>query len=418
MAQILNRIFLSIASPELSPREARQSRTLHMIVVACFLSSTFTILCMVILDLTHTFYTGRAYLYFGCYVFVGVTIATVLIERFISRLAANLFFTVMITIGVLLSDSPIQFLAGQSIFFLMLPVILSSLLLRSWAGYVMASIFIVGELVGFAIYHTGIPNITALLLLLILAWIMDYTTSGLEKAVEKELKKSRDLEISEKAIVLQNQRIQEISQNLLEVQERERRLLAAELHDDLGQSLTSLKLSLELIRRAPTSSKRREKINEASDMAVELMNQVRNLSLDLRPAMLDDFGLFAALRWWFERFQARTGIAVHCSHSLESKQRFKPEVESAAFRIIQEALTNVARHACVREAHVELTADSVLLIKVSDQGKGFNVAEVIRPESQSIGLSGMAERVRLLGGHMEIISAPGEGTSIRARIPC
>ena len=219
------------------------------------------------------------------------------------------------------------------------------------------------------------------------------------------------------AITIQNLRIKEISRRLLEVQERERHLLASELHDDLGQSLTSLKLMLEITGKARTATGRHKRIAEAREMVSELMNKVRNLSLDLRPAMLDDFGLFVALRWLFDLFQSRTGISIKCNHDLDSKQRFAPHVETTAFRIIQEALTNIARYASVKEAEVILSTEKALSIEVSDKGTGFNVAEVAQNAVNSAGLSGMQERARLLGGSMNIISNPGEGTRVIAEIP-
>jgi PAS domain S-box-containing protein len=219
------------------------------------------------------------------------------------------------------------------------------------------------------------------------------------------------------AITMQNLRIKEISRRLLEVQEQERHLLAAELHDDLGQSLTSLKLMLELSGKARTTASRQKRMAEAREMASELMNKVRNLSLDLRPAMLDDFGLFVALRWLFDLFQSRTGISVKCDHDLDSKQRFDPHVETAAFRIIQEALTNIARYASVKEAKVTLLSGKTLSIEIADKGTGFNVAQVTQNAAKSAGLSGMQERAHLLGGSVNIISKPGAGTRVIAEIP-
>jgi signal transduction histidine kinase len=216
---------------------------------------------------------------------------------------------------------------------------------------------------------------------------------------------------------MQNLRIKEISRRLLEVQEQERHLLAAELHDDLGQSLTSLKLMLELSGKARTTASRQKRMAEAREMASELMNKVRNLSLDLRPAMLDDFGLFVALRWLFDLFQSRTGISVKCDHDLDSKQRFDPHVETAAFRIIQEALTNIARYASVKEAKVTLLSGKTLSIEIADKGTGFNVAQVTQNAAKSAGLSGMQERAHLLGGSVNIISKPGAGTRVIAEIP-
>lgn len=219
------------------------------------------------------------------------------------------------------------------------------------------------------------------------------------------------------AIAIQNQRIQEVSRQLVEVQEREKHLLATELHDDLGQSLTSLKLMLELASGTRSPAARQEGLKNARDVISELMDKVRNLSLDLRPAMLDDFGLFAALRWLFERFLSRTGIAVHCDYDLDSKQRFETHVETAAFRIIQEALTNVARYAGVKETQVTISTGRALFIEIADNGRGFDFSQMTQKETDSAGLSGMEERARLLGGRVEIISDKGTGTRVIAEIP-
>jgi PAS domain S-box-containing protein len=222
---------------------------------------------------------------------------------------------------------------------------------------------------------------------------------------------------TQEAIERQNQQIQKVSRKLVEVQEQEKRLLATELHDDFGQSLTSLKLMLELASGTRSSATRKKELDKILELVAESMNKVRNLSLDLRPAMLDDFGLFAALRWFFERYHSRTGIAVHCNYNLNSDQRFEAHVETAAFRIIQEALTNVARHASVHEAQVTLAIGDRLSIEIADQGSGFDHAETAKKITGSGGVSGMQERARLLGGRVEIISEKGSGTRVRAEIP-
>ena len=219
------------------------------------------------------------------------------------------------------------------------------------------------------------------------------------------------------AITQKNQRIQEMSRRLLDVQERERRLLAAELHDDLGQSLTSLKLMLELSSRARSSQSRQKKISEARELAGELMERVRNLSLDLRPAVLDDFGLFAALRWLYDRFHTQTGMRIKCNYDSECRTRLEPRVETAAFRIVQEALTNVARHAFTKEAEVTISTNGKLTVEVADNGVGFDVDAVIQDAAGSAGLSGMQERAHLLGGSVKIISEPDSGTRVIAQIP-
>ena len=222
---------------------------------------------------------------------------------------------------------------------------------------------------------------------------------------------------AQEAIESQNQRIQEVSRQLLEVQEREKHLLASELHDDLGQSLTSLKLMLELASSTRTTNKQLEVMGNARELVSELMGKVRDISLDLRPAMLDDFGLFAALRWLFERFHGQTGITIRCNIDLNNKQRFSSPVETAAFRIIQEALTNIARYAGVQKAQVNLVIGENLSIEITDKGTGFDFTQEIQSIADSGGLSGMQERARLLGGQVEIHSEKGSGTRVVAVIP-
>ncbi len=418
MKRIIDFLSDSPANLEVFSLQTRRRKTLKRMITGVALASIIVLIFMIILDAAHVKYSGRSILYASASATVVGMVIIALIEHFISTTAASLLFTISISIMIVLSDLPRAFLEGQSIIFLAMPVVTAGLLLRPWTGYLVAAFFNIAQVIGFFIYHTGIPNIPAMTLLFFLAWIVQHATSGLESVAEKEHEKSLALSESEKAISAQNQRIQEISQKLLEVQERERHLLAAELHDDFGQSLTSLKLMLELTDRATSTAKRKETTAEARELVSELMNRVRNLSLDLRPAMLDDFGLFIALRWLFDRFQSSTGISIQCNYDLACKDRFEPKVETAAYRIVQEALTNVARHASVREAQVNLSTGNVLSIEVCDQGAGFNVAEVIRNETDSIGLSGMHERVRLLGGSMEVTSSPGAGTRVLASIPC
>jgi PAS domain S-box-containing protein len=226
-----------------------------------------------------------------------------------------------------------------------------------------------------------------------------------------------DRKQAQEAIKSQNQLIQEFSRHLVEVQEREKRLLASELHDDLGQSLTSLKLMLELASTTHATRKQLKIMQDVRGLVAELMGKVRNLSLDLRPAMLDDFGLFAALRWLFGRLHAQTDMIVQYNFNLDSIQRFPPAIETAAFRIVQEALTNIARHAGVKVAQVDLEIRDTLSIEISDQGIGFDFSDDIQQPASSTGLSGMQERARLLDGQLDIVSKKGSGTRIVAKIP-
>jgi signal transduction histidine kinase len=201
---------------------------------------------------------------------------------------------------------------------------------------------------------------------------------------------------------------------LQSAREEERRRIARELHDEIGQNLTGIKLSLERAAREPPN---RADTSRAQALALtnDLIGRVRDLSLDLRPAMLDDLGLLSALTWHFARYNDQFKIKVEFKHAGLDQRRFEAEVETAAYRIVQEALTNVARHAGVDEVEVEILADeSMLAIRVQDLGVGFDAhsSPVI-----SGGLSGMRERAVILGGRLTIDSAPGSGTLLTAEFP-
>jgi PAS domain S-box-containing protein len=220
---------------------------------------------------------------------------------------------------------------------------------------------------------------------------------------------------AEKALQDYAQRLHSLSLHLLEVQEQERRRLSRELHDEVGQSLTGLRLTLERGERLGEAGLR-EAVGEARGLLRDLTGQVRDLSLNLRPSMLDDLGLLPALLWLFQRYTAQTGVAVAFHHE-GLERRFSPEGETAAFRIVQEALTNIARHAGVEEAEVRISLDrKTLRLEIMDQGAGFG-AEPQFAGAVSCGLSGMRQRAALRGGQLHIVTAPGEGTQLTAEWP-
>ncbi len=212
-----------------------------------------------------------------------------------------------------------------------------------------------------------------------------------------------------------HERLKALSRQLVKVQEAERRYIARELHDEIGQLLTGLKLTLDMCVRLPADEVG-VNLSEAQEVVNELITRGRELSLVLRPTMLDDLGLLHALLWHFERYTAQTGIQISFKHTgLEN--RFASEVETAAYRIVQEALTNVARYADVDEVAVHLRVDQDMLsIQIEDQGTGFE-PEITLAASASSGLSGMRERAVLLGGHLTIESASGSGTRLTAELP-
>jgi PAS domain S-box-containing protein len=212
--------------------------------------------------------------------------------------------------------------------------------------------------------------------------------------------------------------LRNVSRRLLQVQEEERRHLARELHDEIGQTLTGLQLRLQASARAIGGSQDGHaqcsaRLAESEALVRGLTEQVRALSMDLRPAVLDTLGLLPALLWHVERYRSQTGVRVDLRH-VGVERRFPPGVEIAAYRVVQEALTNIARHAEAGEASVQLLAgDGVLTVVVRDQGSGFD----LNATPSDGGVGGMRERVTLLGGSFEIESAVGKGTVVHAELP-
>lgn len=209
--------------------------------------------------------------------------------------------------------------------------------------------------------------------------------------------------------------IQQLNERLVESIEAERQHLARELHDELGQTLTGLSLSLSVAERIAPDRLSRQ-LTDARSQVSTLIAQVRQRSLELRPAILDDLGLHAALQWLIARYREQTGIVIDAQiEGLE--QRYAPLYELTAYRITQEALTNIARHAGVSHATLQAWADDErMIITVEDRGRGFDVATK-RATHESSGLVSMWERAILLGGDLMIESVPGAGTRLQAYLP-
>jgi two-component system sensor histidine kinase UhpB len=213
-------------------------------------------------------------------------------------------------------------------------------------------------------------------------------------------------------------RLETVSRQLISVQEEERRALARELHDQIGQQLAGLKLNLEALRVRHPALKVERRFTDSLELIDQTMAQIGDTALDLRPAMLDDLGLAAALRSYARRQQERSGCAVTVHGAME--QRLPDHVETAAFRIVQEAVRNAIRHGRATHVSVSIALDADgLAVNVSDDGIGFN--QVATPTSDShpggTGLLNMRERAELLGGIFELRSSIGAGTSIRACLP-
>lgn len=222
---------------------------------------------------------------------------------------------------------------------------------------------------------------------------------------------------AEQALAESAGKLRELTRQLLQVQEKERRSLARELHDEIGQALTAVKINLQAAIRAPNEA--RSRLDEAMELVGRTLEQVRGLALDLRPSLLDDLGLVAALGWYVRRCAERTGLEG--TFRCESEAVVVDEqVATAIFRACQESLTNMARHARATRFQVELVVDPAgVELVVRDDGVGFDPERAIARATAggSVGLLGLRERVEILGGQARWVTSPGEGTEVRITFP-
>jgi two-component system sensor histidine kinase UhpB len=224
--------------------------------------------------------------------------------------------------------------------------------------------------------------------------------------------------LSQLALHDANRRMAKLSRRILAVQEQERRALALELHDDIGQSLAALKISLFGLHRKLAGEEARAAAL-CLEVTDDLLAKMRRLSHSLRPPQLDSVGLAGALEMLAEQQNAATGIAIEC-RVRGLAPRPSPEVECAGYRIVQEAINNAARHGKPARIRIEAESrDGMLVLAIHDDGSGFDPAEArARAERQgSLGLLGMSERAELAGGRFELRSAPGTGTDITVTLP-
>jgi signal transduction histidine kinase len=241
------------------------------------------------------------------------------------------------------------------------------------------------------------------------------------QAAEEELRRSHDdLErlVARRSADLEaaNRRLHELSGHLQGVREEERTRVAREIHDELGQSLTAMRMELSLLRRGLPGDQRQniERADSLNALVDSTTQAVKRISQDLRPGILDHLGLSAAVEWQAEEFERRTGIP--CDVTVEPGEIVIDEERSTAvFRVLQEALTNVARHAQAREVSVLLRRDAAgLVLQVRDDGRGM---EERRSPGRRFGIIGIQERVRAWGGSVEIASVSGAGTTVTVRLP-
>lgn len=216
-------------------------------------------------------------------------------------------------------------------------------------------------------------------------------------------------------------RFRTLGKAVWKVQEEERRRLARELHDGLGQNLTALKIQLERLasRAAEEGAALAGPLAEAAHIALLTLNEARRLSHLLRPRVLDDLGLVPALSWLARTLGSMTGFEVGVKPRALDHRRLDPEVETLVFRVVQEALTNAMKHSGARGAEVRLAlAAGWLKVVVRDEGRGFDGELILRqPDPGGGGLAGVRDRVQLFGGRLNVVSSPGAGTSVEVAVP-
>ncbi len=226
-----------------------------------------------------------------------------------------------------------------------------------------------------------------------------------------------DRKRAESLLAERAKQIRDVTRRLLEVQETERRHIARELHDEIGQALTALKVDLQIVLQSPRDAE--DRIEDCLTIVDMALGQVRGMALDLRPSLLDDLGLVPALEWFVARHAQRTGL-VGTFRFVGDEFRASSEIETACFRAVQEALTNVARHARASSFDVLLMRnDDGLELEISDNGVGFDpkTAAELSTKGESLGLAGMRERVELAGGSVRIESSSRGGAKIVVNFP-
>ena len=223
-----------------------------------------------------------------------------------------------------------------------------------------------------------------------------------------------DSKLKEEELRWSRETLGQLSAHRDTVREDERRSIAREIHDELGQALTALKIDVDwLSRKLPEEAGVGGKLRSMSNILAGTVDSVRRIAENLRPGMLDDLGLAAAIEWQVEQFGERTGIDCELIMNRE-EFNLDDRLATCIFRIIQETLTNVARHAGADRVEVSLVEENgEIELEVSDNGRGFHES----PKKGSYGLLGMKERVKMLGGEVAVSSSPGRGTSVRVRLP-
>src|SRR3989441_4313843 len=247
-------------------------------------------------------------------------------------------------------------------------------------------------------------------------WVSLYTGVAVAVlSISLTMRLEKKYQDEHQAALAAKQDLQRLSSRLVAAQEQERQTLSRELHDQVGQALTAIKIDVARAEQGllPSQTDLIERLRRARQGAEETLEIIRRLSMLLRPSMLDDLGLSGALGWYAKQFSASTAIRVSLNDD-GSADRLPDAHKTSLYRIVQEALTDCARHSEARSVVITLgTHEDRYIVRIEDDGKGF----VPSPEARGLGLIGIDERVAEMGGTVEIVSAPGAGTKIFVSIP-
>jgi two-component system sensor histidine kinase UhpB len=246
--------------------------------------------------------------------------------------------------------------------------------------------------------------------------------SGMILDITERKQAEQEREYLFRQVRLNQDQLQNLSRRLIEAQETDHRIIAGEIHDQIGQNLTALSINLNIMNSYfgdEVDKKITNRLSDSLKLVEETMERMRNVIADLRPPVLDDYGLGVALRWYIERFSERTGVATVLQEE-ELLPRLPLGIETAIFRIVQEVLTNVAKHAQASQVNILLErTNGIIQLAITDNGVGFDTADVRKLKEQpQWGLITIEERAKALGGLISVESMPGRGTKIIVQVPC
>ena len=248
---------------------------------------------------------------------------------------------------------------------------------------------------------------------------LDDVARGRDQLEQRIQQRTAEIEKLYEELKQRDQLRARLLQKLIRAQEEERRRIARELHDETSQVIGALALGLDTAVATLPEGASRDRLLEARALALRTLDGIHRLSFDLRPSVLDDLGLFHAIEWYAERDLKRRGIAVRCE-SDEQEERLAPEIETALFRAVQEAITNIVKHAHAETVLIQCaTTPEAVTIEIEDDGRGFDPAAISETAAngRGLGLAGIRERMEILGGNAMIDSAPGRGTRLVLTVP-